>query len=146
MEYTKTLCTQIFNARFKALMKTISNNYPKDLDFKTKIDVVNSTIKSISNRTLIHIFTDFILPNKEITDNMKKYPDDRHIKYWDNIDFNMYKNITNRTSNDQINDENPVFDQIKTIFKISNRDLKKYVISEFYVLKNLAIEYINSSE
>jgi hypothetical protein len=136
----------MFNARFKALMKYVSNRYPHNLDFKTKISIVNDEIKSINNRILIHIFVDFILINQEIMDNMRKKPKDKHIKFWDNVNFNTYKDVTKRTSKDQIDGENPVFDQIKYIFKISSKSVKKYVISEFYHLKNLARKFVDTDE
>lgn len=146
LKYNKTLCTKMFNARFKALLKYVCNKYPNNIDFKTKVDILNKNVKGLENRIIINIFVDYILSNEDIVDNIKKNPNDDNIKFWDSIDFNTYSQATKRTKKSEINNDNPIFEQIKIIFKISNKDVKKYVIRSFNNLKILAKTYVKVNE
>lgn len=134
----KTHWTKVFNAKFKVLMKRISGKHPNDIDLKAKIDAVNNEIRSLNNRILIHIFSDYIVDNKVISKNIQKDPSPSTIKFWTNFSHDTYKKITGR------DDSNVLFNQIKKIFEISDEKEKKYVISTFYTLKNV-IKRFNSA-
>ena len=70
----------------------------------------------------------------------------KHLDFWSDFDYNMYKNNTKRTSEEQVNKENPIFEMIKNIFSISNKKTKKYVLTEFYSLKNIARAFDETDE
>lgn len=125
----KTILTKQFNVRFKDLTKYMRNKLSNNLYVLSQLDTMESKTKGNGNRTIIHVFVDYIVNNKEISQNIRKGND----KFFDNITHSKYG-------------EKKIFVELKNIYNNTNINERKYIMKEIDNLRKLARAYDKASE
>jgi len=132
MIINKRTRTQQFNVRFKALLKKLIIKYNQDIGFVNKLKLLSDKMKYKSDRTIIYLFSDYLLNNNTILQHINKIPTKENIEFFSSM---------NAVDISQKLKYNIIFDEIKNIFTVADTDSKKEVLVELYKLKCITVDF-----